>query len=602
MSGLDKYYQILGLNPGASEEEIKEAYRDLINVWHPDRFSNNQRLREKANEKLKEINIAYNKLKSHIAGGTFTTSDGQSYDDSPIPPHEPPLQSEKEQYTGTDDKDQGDFQPPPGQPSSRPQSDATDPIYAGFWHRFTAAFIDSFIVAAGSTMLSLPFLIAKGLSRTPSSPFWVVFDSILFILIGWLYCTLFESSTKCATIGKMAVGIIVTDIDGNRISFARANGRCWGKSISFLILGIGYIMTGFTRKKQALHDLMADTLVLARPEGIRTWLTTSIIGGIAVLLVILVALIALNQQPTRETDYTQTTSAPPSSFSEEQPTSTQTLPETGLSAVDWYNKGSSLLSLGNYTESIRAFTEAIALDPHLTEAYDGRALSYYKLGKFQEVIKDLDKVIEARPRDAKAYRIRGNLHFNLGNIPESVKDMKIVAELEPKPPQPQPELQTPQGTYQKEAFIPASEFNKRGLKYFNKAEYNKAIDNFTTALSIGINPSYSTYIYRGRSYYKIKLYDKAIEDFEQAISLAPDNAKAHGWCGIISYERECYYEAANYFGKAIELDPNSAIYYLNRGYAYIKIGLQSSAASDFKKACDLGDEDACRQLRVLGYR
>lgn len=246
MSELDKYYQILGLNPGASEEEIKEAYRDLVNVWHPDRFVNNPHLKEKANEKMKEINIAYEKLKSYIAGETFTTSEGEIYDESQPPPHEPPPRSEKEQHTTTDDKGQGDFQPPPEQPSGRPQPHAVESIYAGFWNRFTAAFIDSLIIAAGSTMLSLPFLIAKGLSRTTSSSFWVVFDSIFFMLIGWLYCTLLESSTKRATIGKMAVGIIVTDINGNRISFGRANGRWWGKSISFLILGIGYIMAGFT--------------------------------------------------------------------------------------------------------------------------------------------------------------------------------------------------------------------------------------------------------------------------------------------------------------------------------------------------------------------
>jgi len=59
MDEMHKHYQILGLNPGASKEEIKQAYRDLVDVWHPDRFSDNERLKEKANEKLKEINLAY---------------------------------------------------------------------------------------------------------------------------------------------------------------------------------------------------------------------------------------------------------------------------------------------------------------------------------------------------------------------------------------------------------------------------------------------------------------------------------------------------------------------------------------------------------------
>jgi len=70
-SEIDKYYQILGLNSGASEEEIKQAHRDLVNVWHPDRFPHNQRLRNKANEKLREINIAYENLISPVAGNSF---------------------------------------------------------------------------------------------------------------------------------------------------------------------------------------------------------------------------------------------------------------------------------------------------------------------------------------------------------------------------------------------------------------------------------------------------------------------------------------------------------------------------------------------------
>ncbi|HLC41664.1 MAG TPA: J domain-containing protein [Methylomirabilota bacterium] len=62
---LDRYYEILGLTPGASPEEIKQAYRDLAKVWHPDRFSDNDRLQQKAEEKLKDVNKAYQRLKSH---------------------------------------------------------------------------------------------------------------------------------------------------------------------------------------------------------------------------------------------------------------------------------------------------------------------------------------------------------------------------------------------------------------------------------------------------------------------------------------------------------------------------------------------------------
>jgi uncharacterized RDD family membrane protein YckC len=71
-----------------------------------------------------------------------------------------------------------------------------------------------------------------------------------------------ESSSSQATIGKMLMGIKVTDMDGKRITFGRASGRFFGKVLSKLILYIGFIMAAFTEKKQGLHDILAETLVL----------------------------------------------------------------------------------------------------------------------------------------------------------------------------------------------------------------------------------------------------------------------------------------------------------------------------------------------------
>ncbi len=88
--------------------------------------------------------------------------------------------------------------------------------------------------------------------------------SILGFLVIWLYFTLMESSSKQGTLGKMALGLAVTDLDGSRISFGRATGRYFGRIISSLIIGIGYIMAGFTDKKQALHDMMAGCLVIRK--------------------------------------------------------------------------------------------------------------------------------------------------------------------------------------------------------------------------------------------------------------------------------------------------------------------------------------------------
>ena len=86
------------------------------------------------------------------------------------------------------------------------------------------------------------------------------------IIAGWLYYALMESSSKQGTIGKQVMGIRVTDLEGNQISFGRASGRYFGKILSALILAIGYLMMLFTQKKQTLHDLMAGCMVVKKSQ------------------------------------------------------------------------------------------------------------------------------------------------------------------------------------------------------------------------------------------------------------------------------------------------------------------------------------------------
>jgi len=86
--------------------------------------------------------------------------------------------------------------------------------------------------------------------------------NILGIILGWVYFAIMESSSTQGTLGKMALGIKVTDLEGSRVGFGKATGRHFGKIISALILLIGFIMVAFTQKKQGLHDMMAGCLVV----------------------------------------------------------------------------------------------------------------------------------------------------------------------------------------------------------------------------------------------------------------------------------------------------------------------------------------------------
>lgn len=62
-----RYFDILEIDRDANLDKAKQAYKDLVNIWHPDRFSNNPRLKQKAEERLKEINQAYETVKGFLS-------------------------------------------------------------------------------------------------------------------------------------------------------------------------------------------------------------------------------------------------------------------------------------------------------------------------------------------------------------------------------------------------------------------------------------------------------------------------------------------------------------------------------------------------------
>jgi len=145
-------------------------------------------------------------------------------------------------------------------PRIAPQADpATHSInvapvqYAGFWRRVLASLIDGLLLS----------LVTGSFTWTVDcDDFKLSFG--LGIIVQWLYFSLLESSNRQATLGKMAIGVVVTDEQYRRISFPRATARFFGKFLSAIILGVGFLMAGFTQKKQGLHDILADTLVVQK--------------------------------------------------------------------------------------------------------------------------------------------------------------------------------------------------------------------------------------------------------------------------------------------------------------------------------------------------
>ena len=136
-----------------------------------------------------------------------------------------------------------------------PESLASKVRYAGFWIRALALLLDTFVLVVCAAVLTGAIGAVTGAPVAGPS-------RVVAFLAQWAYYAGFESSSWRATPGKRICSLIVVDIEGRQLSLGRASLRYAAELLSGLLLCLGYVMAAFTARKQALHDLVARTLVL----------------------------------------------------------------------------------------------------------------------------------------------------------------------------------------------------------------------------------------------------------------------------------------------------------------------------------------------------
>ena len=149
-------------------------------------------------------------------------------------------------------------------------------VHVGFWKRAAALFIDSMVVGFAYYIVMFVAMLVVGVGAftmvgndnpTAGSAALLGMMGMVYLLypvVSAAYYAGFESSSKQATLGKMAVGIKVVDRDGRRLSLRHALGRWLSAGLNYLTLYIGYLMAAFTDRKRGLHDMVAGTLVVDR--------------------------------------------------------------------------------------------------------------------------------------------------------------------------------------------------------------------------------------------------------------------------------------------------------------------------------------------------
>ncbi|BFI96428.1 MAG: hypothetical protein RSP_19380 [Rhodanobacter sp.] len=163
---------------------------------------------------------------------------------------------------------------PPPPPFSTPAPSAASSIevvYAGFVRRWAAYLLDGLIIGAISLVPIFMLALLVGLSASghggepdPAHAALILLIYPIVFGVALLYYSLQESSSHQATLGKRALGIKVTGLDGRRISWKHAVGRWFAAALSYITLYVGFLMAAFTDRRQALHDMVAGTLVTDR--------------------------------------------------------------------------------------------------------------------------------------------------------------------------------------------------------------------------------------------------------------------------------------------------------------------------------------------------
>lgn len=243
----------------------------------------------------------------------------------------------------------------------------------------------------------------------------------------------------------------------------------------------------------------------------------------------------------------------------------------GSNADYYHTRGSCHFNLRNFDSAIADYTRAIELSGSKIDAelYYYRGDAYLMQLEHAKAIKDLSMAISLIPDYAEAYNLRGDTWMSLGIQDSAFIDYNQALKFNSKL---------------------AGPYNGLANYYSNLPDYGKAIDYYSKAIEVKATANY--YYNRGLILYFEKEFDKAIEDFTSALTMDNRYLDAYIMRGSVRDEAGFGIEAISDFDEAIKLDPTYGFAYFNRGITRKGQGDTQGACEDFTKALELGYTEA----------
>jgi tetratricopeptide (TPR) repeat protein len=404
---IQRYFDILELDSKASSDEVKQAYRDLVNVWHPDRFPGNPRLKQKAEEKLKEINEAYERALS------FLSSEGES------------------------EKTTSQFY------SNRKTSGETSAAsQIRPWLRCLARIIDYLLFGF--------FLISINVNHTLSKfdiPI-IIFPALLIFI--WIFVEAGFLSIFGTTPGKWLLRTRVVNLFQHKPDFLSALRRSLSVWCNGMGVGIPFI-TPITmvisyyklrRARYAVWDLDGGFFVKHRKISISRALLAVLFFIIFSFLniykmlwqikIVVQDIAGYKQAIHARPDYAEASYKIGAVYAElgRYEEAIESYKQAIRSKPDYaeasYKLGAVYAELGRYEEAIESYKQAISGKPDYAEVQYSLGFSYAKLRLHEEAIKALQQAIHARPYYAEAHHILGFMYLIPGNRNAALEQYRIL--------------------------------------------------------------------------------------------------------------------------------------------------------------------------------